>query len=165
MLHGVVKRCSLLLCLAVMGCATGPKFSAEGVDAAITPQYAAANIDATRERHVIWGGLILTSANLKDRSQIEVLSYPLDSDQRPNVGVQPGGRFLIVQDGYLETADYFPGRVISVRGTVKTTQTGQVGEVSYTYPVVQPQEIYLWRRDGSRVEPSVHFGVGISISR
>lgn len=153
-----------MLMMTLLGCATGPKFETQGVDLAITPQYAAAHIDTVRDRNVIWGGIILSSVNLKDRTEIEVLSYPLDSGQRPDVSAQATGRFLIIKEGYLEAADYAPGRVVSVSGALQNTRAGQVGEVSYTYPVIQPQVIYLWRRGGLSAS-SVHFGVGLSISR
>lgn len=150
--------------LALVGCATSPKFDTKDVDASLTPSYASAHIDNVRGRRVIWGGMILASTNLKDSTQIEILSYPLDSSFRPDIDAQATGRFLIIKDGYLEPADYAPGRLLSVSGSVQTTQVGQVGDVSYTYPVVQPQDIYLWWRDGQPTS-RVHFGIGVSIVR
>jgi outer membrane lipoprotein len=153
-----------ILMMVLLGCAAGPKFETQGVDPAITPQYAAAHIDTVRDRNVIWGGVILNCVNLKDHTEIEVLSYPLDSGWRPDVSAQPNGRLLIIKEGYLEAADYAPGRVVSVSGALQNTRVGQVGEVSYTYPVIQPQVIYLWRRGGLS-ESNVHFGIGVSFSR
>ncbi|MBI3771807.1 MAG: Slp family lipoprotein [Gammaproteobacteria bacterium] len=160
----ISRWAAIALLIILTGCAAGPKFETQGVDPAITPQYAAAHIDTVRDHNVIWGGIILSCINLKDRTEIEVLSYPLDSAQRPDVNAQANGRFLIIKEEYLEAADYAPGRIISVSGALQNTRVGQVGEISYTYPVIQPQAIYLWRRDGLPAS-SVHFGIGVSISR
>lgn len=153
-----------ILIMVLLGCATGPNFETQGTDPAITPQYAAAHIDTVYDRNVIWGGVILSCINLKEHTEIEVLSYPLDSAQRPDVSAQSNGRFLIIEDGYLEAADYAPGKIVSVSGALQNARVGQVGEVPYIYPVIKAQTIYLWRRGGLSGS-NVHFGVGVSISR
>ncbi len=160
----VKSMCLLWAIASLSACATGPKFDAQGVDTNLTPQRAAADIDSLRDGRVIWGGIILASTNLKDATQIEVLGYPLDSAFRPDSDATSTGRFLIIKPGYIETADYQVGRSISVSGVLQRVQAGQVGEVSYAYPVIQPTDIYLWR-DGSESRSNVHFGFGLNILR
>lgn len=146
------------------GCAAGPKFDARGVDKTLTPQRAAAEIEQLRGGRVIWGGTVLAISHTKDSTQIEMLAYPLNSRFRPNIGAPPLGRFLIIKQGYIETADYTTGRLLDVNGILQRTQSGQIGEVMYTYPVVEPLDIFLWPR-GSSGGSNVHFGFGVSIIR
>jgi outer membrane lipoprotein len=115
---------------------------------------------------MVWGGLIVMARNLKDSTQIEIVGYPLDDSNRPRRGDNPTGRFIALHSGYLETADYAPGREITVVGKMTGTRTGTVGEASYVYPVVEASRAQLWPKPGSeRPETTFHFGVGIGIIR
>lgn len=163
-------RCLFVL-LSVIGlgsCATGPKFDVTGVDPALTPARAATNIETARGKRVLWGGAIVASRNLKDSTQIEVLGYPVSDDGKPKRNEPPQHRFLVMHPGYLETADYAPGRMISVLGTVTGTQEGKVGDARYVYPAVNAEQLYLWPREEEyrrSSEPSIHFGVGVIFGR
>ena len=70
--------------LLLVACASTPVFDAKGVDRSITPSSATANMATSRGKTVLWGGVIVAATNLKDHSQLEVLGYPLDSDERPD---------------------------------------------------------------------------------
>jgi len=157
----LLRLLTLAALLALTACASKPPLKAEGVDTGLTPVEAASR-GATNAR-VLWGGVIVASTNLKDMTQIEVLAFPLEDDQSPKTDDKPLGRFLILKDGYLETADYASGRRITVVGTVTGTRPGRIGESDYTYPVVQPERMHLWPRNVTRqsTEPRFHFGVGV----
>lgn len=156
-----------LAALALSGCASGPKFDLADVDRELTPARAVANIDAARNQRTLWGGVIVASRNLKDATQLEVLGYPLGRDGKPKRDDPPQHRFLITQPGYLETADYAEGRLVSAVGTVTGTQDGKVGEARYVYPVLSATQLHLWPRETySRPnEPQIHFGVGVIFGR
>ncbi len=154
----------LLAALLFTGCASGPRYPTEGVELAVTPQQAVSETAALRGKTILWGGIIITSSNLKDQSRLEILAYPLDSNQYPQTDNPPLGRFLLLMDGYIETVDYAPGRLVSVRGPLTGTESGKVGDTNYTYPVVKTQDIYLWPRPG-RSDPRIHFGVGVVFGR
>jgi len=130
----------------------------------LTPQQAAQTIDSVRQQSVAWGGVIIAGKNLQDKTQFEIVSYPLDDQNRPNIAAAPGGRFIAVVPGYLETADYAPGREVTVIGALQDTRSGKVGEASYTYPVVSATRIHLWPvLIPQSTEPRFHFGIGIGI--
>lgn len=154
----------LIAIVLLSGCASGPRYPTEGVELALTPQQAVTESDAMRGKTVLWGGTIIQSTNLENRSRLEILAYPLDSNQYPQTDSPPLGRFLLIVEGYLETIDYAPGRLVTISGPLTGTETGTVGETSYTYPVVKSQNIYLWSRPG-RSEPRLHFGVGVMFGR
>jgi len=157
---------SLLLLVAAgafNGCATGPRFDTRGVNAHITPATAVKDAAAVRDRRVLWTGMILNSRNLKDHTEMEVLAYPADSHHKPDLDREPLGRFLLEQPGYLETADYAQGRLITVVGVIGRAREGRIGEASYTYPVLTAAQLHLWPKSerGQGAEPRIHFGIGV----
>jgi len=162
--HPTVVAFSLLIgsALLVSGCAT--PYDIGNADPRVTPVEAAKDVAGMVNHTVAWGGLITVAKNLKEKSEIEVVGYPLDSENRPNRDAKPTGRFLVIQSGYLETADYAPGRLITVVGTVTETRRGMVGEANYIYPVVVATKLQLWPKSSlDRREPSFHFGIGVGV--
>lgn len=157
----------LLLVLGILlaGCARTPKFDVSDVDVHLTPAQAVAQIDGVRGRKVQWGGIIISTRNLKDTTQLEVLAYPLDGDGRPQPRETPLGRFLALHSGYLESVDYAPGRAVTVIGRLQETRAGTVGEANYVYPVVTAEQLHLWAKPGEHTEPRFHFGIGVGIFR
>jgi outer membrane lipoprotein len=150
----------ILVAIFLTACATSPNFDTAGLDASITPQRSVGEMSTLRGEPVLWGGVVITSTNLKDSTQVEILAYPLNSNQRPNREQKPLGRFLAVHAGYLETTDYASGRLITVRGTLADKRTGRVGEAEYTYPVVNITQLHLW---SDSPESQVQFGFGLMI--
>jgi outer membrane lipoprotein len=135
-----------------------------GVDAALTPTQAATRIDTAQGRRVAWGGSIINTTNRQNTTEIELLGYPLDSGGRPDSGATAQQRFVLVRPGYLESADYRAGRLISAVGTVVGTRAGKVGEAPYTYPVLQAEQLHLWPIEEPRESGSnVRFGIGVGI--
>ncbi|MBT8061806.1 MAG: Slp family lipoprotein, partial [Gammaproteobacteria bacterium] len=110
-----------ILPLLLSACAGSPSYDRYGADGTLTPQTVAVRPQAAAGKQVLWGGVILKTVNLKDRTQLEVLAYPLDSGERPRIDDVPLGRFILEQDGYLEPANYANQRQITVFGTVAGT--------------------------------------------
>lgn len=154
---------SFLLPLLLAACASGPTFESAGVDRALAPRAVAAEPQPAMGQLVLWGGVILSTTNLKDSTQIEVLAYPLDSDERPLRDSDPLGRFILERAGYLEPANYAVGRLVSVVGTVTGVRAGRIGESDYAYPVISARQLYLWPRDSARDRSRVIFGVGVGV--
>jgi outer membrane lipoprotein len=155
----------LLLAISLLsGCASTPGFDTKGVDTGLTPQRSKVQMSTVKGSMVLWGGMIIASTNLKNATQLEILAYPLDSYQGPDIDEQSMGRFLAMYNGYLETADYTQGRLITIKGTLSGTQLGKIGESEYTYPVVNIQQLYLWPKEGVvNTQPRIHFGIGVMI--
>lgn len=153
----------LLVVIGLAACASSPNFDTAGIDTSLTPQQAVDRIQSLQDEPVMWGGVVLVSTNLTDSTQLEILAYPLDSNQRPNRDQEPLGRFLAVHEGYLETTDYAQGRLMTVRGTLGEKRIGRVGEAKYTYPVVKINQLHLWSKHGDSTEPQVQFGFGLMI--
>lgn len=152
--------------LGLTACASGPRYDTSEAATELTAAQVTAAPASHKGAHVVWGGVIVATRNQPDYTEVEILSYPLDSNQRPDTGSGEQGRFLAHHAGYLESVDYAPGRRVTLRGKVANTVQGKVGDAPYTFPVVQTEEIYLWSRDGSAPSsPSIQFGIGVIFSR
>lgn len=156
-----MKRIVLLsMLLTLVSCASSP-LKLDGVNRNITPAMVSADSPYTGTR-VVWGGMIVKTQPLQHTTQIEVLAYPLAYNSEPDRQATSLGRFLIVHQGFLEPADFIPGRWLSVVGRIAPSQTGKVGEASYRFPVIQPEQLYVWPVDaGSNVSTHFHFGIGV----
>ncbi len=150
------------LLFVITGCATS-SLNVEGVNRSVLPQMVQAE-NIYKGNKVLWGGIIIKTDVLKNSSQIEVLAYPVNENGVPMRSASAQGRFIIIQSGFLEPADYAAGRWVSVVGTVTDNIKGKVGEADYTYPAVQAQQLERWSEsDDSGTKTRFHFGIGISL--
>jgi outer membrane lipoprotein len=149
--------CIMLLSLA--GCAhvvsQDMRTKAEpGIDMALF----FADPEAYLKRTVILGGVIASSWNVPEGTYIEVLQKPLDYRDIPEDTDISYGRFLVIYNGYLDTAIYAPGRLITVAGEVIGKKSGTLEEMPYHYPLIRGREVHLIDRSSS---PPISFGIGI----
>lgn len=153
----------LILPLLLAGCASSPSYDRYGADGTLTPQSVTMQPQMAAGKQVLWGGVILKTVNLKDRTQVEVLAYPLGGDTRPRLDDVPLGRFIFEEAGYLEPASYASQRQITVVGTVAGTLPGKVGDSPYNFPLVTASQHTLWPqpREYDRGRSHIHFGVGV----
>jgi outer membrane lipoprotein len=93
---------------------------------------------------VRWGGVIVNTENKDNTSQLMIVAFPLDDDGEPRVSDQSSGRFIAVADEFLEPLVYSSDRMITVVGTLIRTETLDIGEFPYEYPVVKVENSYLW---------------------
>ncbi|HKJ08864.1 MAG TPA: Slp family lipoprotein [Gammaproteobacteria bacterium] len=147
----------------VAGCATTPPLDTSGVDRTITPSAAAYHPARFSGHQVLWAGTIVQATNLRHRTQLQVLGYPLDGSLGPDTAAKPQRRFLVEKAGYLETVDFAPGREITVVGTLHGVSQGKVGQAPYTFPVVKARQLYLWPTRSPARRSNVHFGVGVGV--
>jgi outer membrane lipoprotein len=150
----------MFMMLGLAACATGPRFDTARYDAKSRPTDVAENPEPYADAAFLWGGVIVNSSNTQSGTQIEVLAYPLNSSQQPDPDRSTNGRFLVIDERYLETLDYAPGRLLTVGGTMNGTSSGQIGDATYVYPVIVPDQMRLWPKDSRRNEPQFHIGIG-----
>jgi outer membrane lipoprotein len=112
---------------------------------------------------VEWGGQIVAVHNLRNRTELEVLAYPLAPGGRPGSRGAPLGRFIAVRAGFLEPADFAPGRLLTVSGVVGPPREGTVGEARYLFATVSAENLRLWQDDyqPSGVIPYGTIGIGV----
>ena len=149
------------------GCTNTPfnKVALREVDRSITHTQAVTDANNVRNRHVVFGGNIIATRNLPDHSEIVVLAYPLNNVDRPDTSAAPLGRFIVIEPGYLEGANYAPQRLLSVHGYLDGVRQEPLGESLYNYPIIRPYELHLWPAEPEGgVFPRFHIGVGVSNS-
>jgi outer membrane lipoprotein len=113
---------------------------------------------------VLLGGDVIEAKNFTDKTLVVVLQRPLGSRGEPGAGDVSEGRFIIQAPGFLDPAIYSPGRKLTVAGMVVGKEVRPLGEIEYTYPVIEKRELYLWPEEESTSdEPRVHFGVGVGV--
>lgn len=158
------KPVLLLAALLLGGCATS--FDIGTAEDRLTPQQVANDVKLAQNKTIAWGGTIVASRNLTNQTQLEILSYPLDRNGRPDREAKAGGRFIALHPGYLELATYAVGRVVTMTGTVTETRAGTVGEAPYVFPVLAVKTLFLWpTAEEEASKPQFHFGVGVGVVR
>lgn len=100
--------------------------------------------EAYASQKVRWGGVILATENKQDASWLTIVAFPLDDNGEPRISDQSTGRFIAIVDQFLEPTVYTPEREITVIGNMLRTETIDVGEFAYEYPVIQAQHYYVW---------------------
>ena len=103
-----------------------------------------ANIDANKNHHVAWGGVILGIEVKQTSSMITMLAKPLDNFGQPVQLDQSSGRFLARFNGFIDPAIFTGGRQLTVSGTIEGSETRKIGEFDYVLPVVNVDNYRLW---------------------
>lgn len=106
------------------------------------------NPDAFKGDTVIWGGSIIRTVNTKEGTSIWILQAPLDMRDKPEDALASQGRFIAVTDRRLDPLVFAKGMLVTVAGKLngqKTVVNKRTG-LSYTYPLVQTEQLHLWER-------------------
>ncbi|WP_430390727.1 Slp family lipoprotein [Dyella sp. 20L07] len=151
--------------LALAACAPAPIYKPSPNTVAVAPNMVAQTPERYSNADVIWGGRIVAVRNLTDRSEVEVVGYPLDNSQRPKVDGNGGwGRFIAVMPGYVESFDYPTGALITLAGRITGNRAGNVGEASVVYPLVSVAQSHVWTAaEMQNGKSNVSFGVGLGV--
>lgn len=147
--HGRQPRPTSLLAVAsallLLGCAGQiPPDIRTPAPAALTVGEARAAPERHRGTPVRWGGSILRVQNARETTDIELLARPLDSIGEPRMNAAPQGRFIARFRGFLDPAEYPRERLLTVSGILTGTETHDVGDYPYQYPVVTATGKHLW---------------------
>ena len=115
--------------------------------------------DQVMGRVVLWGGRIIETRVLEDRTDVIVLQQPLEFDDSPRPSDEYYGRFIIRSPRLLDPAVFKQDLLVSVVGTLKNVEVSNVGEREYIYPVIEPEEVKVWKPK-QEMMPTFHFGFG-----
>lgn len=153
-----------LTLLALAACAPAPIYKTSPNLVSAVPFQVARTPERYANGNVIWGGRIVAVHNLADRSEIEVLAFPLDRSQRPQVGDSGNGRFIAVMHGFVEPMDYPEGALMTLTGTLAGSRAGKVGEADYVFPLVTVDQAHRWtQQELQSGRSNVHFGIGVGV--
>lgn len=137
-----------LFLLAFSGCATNP-IKKEYREEALNVPFSTVlqNPTAYKGSTVVWGGEIIKTINIQSGTDLIVLQIPTASDGRPEEATESKGRFLAKSSRFLDPSIYKQGRKITVAGKLTGTEQRQLGQIQYTYPVVQIEQLHLWKKE------------------
>jgi outer membrane lipoprotein len=130
------------LAVALAGCATHA-VPLRGEFAALSPHQA---IEQDSTGSVVrWGGRIVRTEPLADRTCFEVLSTRLDASGRPYWGGDDTrGRFIACRAGFYDPALFTDKRELTITGRIGGYENRKVGEYDYRFPRVDADVVYLW---------------------
>jgi outer membrane lipoprotein len=109
---------------------------------------------------VILGGKVVEIRVTEDVTEMEILHLELTGSDRPKDNDQSQGRYLVRTGRFLDPALYPKGSLVTVVGRIQGSETGVIGAMPYTYPLVELTEIKKWAARDTQ-SPRFHFGVGI----
>ena len=142
-----MKRISLVLLIPILiisACAPFSRSALKQVNVTDPFQEVQKDPQKYMNRNVLWGGVIInTDVKLND-TFIKMLDKNLDRQKRPEEGDISSGRFIVRYPGFLDPAVYKPGRELTVIGTLSGIEAAPVGELQYSYPVIDSNQIHLW---------------------
>lgn len=130
----------------------------EQTDKELTAEMLFKNPEAHKGKTVILGGIVISTRNSDQGTQIEVLQTPLDSRGRPKDTDFSYGRFIIFSKEYLDRAVFSKGKAVTVGGRVFGKTTRPLGEIQYTYPLIYAKEIHLF---GQESTSPLYFSIGV----
>ena len=131
-----------LLVLLLAGCATQPT-PLQGAFATTTPDDATTG-DSTGAM-VRWGGRIVRTEPLANRTCFEVLSTRLDRYARPYWATDDvGSRFIACRTGFFDPALFQPNREVTFTGLIDGYENRRIGQYDYRFPRLAADVIYLW---------------------
>lgn len=141
-LRSFVRACWGIGVLGLAGCVTLPQ-QLNGAVGSVDPTTG----PVSPGTQVRWGGTLLATLPMTDRTCFEILSRPLDSGGRP-LARNPdrsGTRFMACQGGFADPESRDKHTEVTVLGRVTGTQTRQVGQYALAEPVVAIDGIQWWR--------------------
>ncbi|QPJ63095.1 MAG: hypothetical protein G3M70_14915 [Candidatus Nitronauta litoralis] len=123
------------------------------------------NPDQSTGKLVVVGGRLLGIHQVDGISYLEVLEHPLDSRLRPADADVSAGRFLIQMAGQPDPQVWSRDRLVTLAGKVVGVQSRALGQTSYTYPILNLEEVHLWPiEDYYYSRPLSTFSIGGGLS-
>ena len=94
---------------------------------------------------LVVGGQVLSAKRLKHATQIEVLQIPLNRNMQPVESLQKSqGRFLALQEEFLDPATLPFGTWVTVVGEVSDMVTLPLDETTYDFPTLVIKKLTVW---------------------
>ena len=104
------------------------------------------------------GGKIVSVRVEAGVTELVVLQLAMGNGTRPTDNDKSQGRFLVRSAQFMDPAIYPQGTLITVVGRIMGSETRDIGQMPYRYPVIDVIELKKWPADG---QPRFHFGVGV----
>jgi outer membrane lipoprotein len=150
-----------LLMLSLLACAGG---MSDQVRSTVTYWGPFSQVQASPKRYigetVMWGGKILEIKPLEGATEVTVLQLDLGDRDKPRDNDQSQGRYVARSTEFLDPAVFSKGTLITTVGPIVAFDPRPIGQMTYTYPVIDIDEIKKWPASG-RQRTQFHFGIGV----
>lgn len=94
---------------------------------------------------LVIGGQVLSAVRLEHSTRIEILQLPLNPDMKPVESLQESqGRFLALQEEFLDPATLPMGTRVTVVGEVSGMMTLPLDETTYNFPTLVITRLTVW---------------------
>lgn len=94
---------------------------------------------------IMVGGHILEAKRLQDSTRLTVLQLPLMDNQEPTTDLtQSQGRFIAIQQEFLDPATVPAGTNVTIIGEVSGSLTQPLDETTYDYPTLTIKNLKVW---------------------
>ena len=101
--------------------------------------------ESYKGRVLVLGGEVLNATRLHDGTQIELLQLPLEDGEEPSLDRQQSqGRFLALQEEFLDPATVVKGTRVTIVGEVSGAKTDRLDDVEYRYPTLIVKHLHVW---------------------
>lgn len=157
-LKSSLKYCVVITTLALTGCATVPDVI-KGTGSSLVTDFSAAQKapQAYKGMEARFGGRVLNVLNQPDTTQLEIAVMPLNSSGAPFLGSASVGRMYARINGFHEPSN-FRDQYVTVIGTLNGTKQGKIGEVEYTFPVIDVTGYQRWHKSQQVMMPPPVYG-------
>ena len=94
---------------------------------------------------LVFGGEVLKAKRLRDSTQVELLQLPLENGEEPTFDRQQSqGRFLALQQEFLDPATLIEGTRVTIVGEVSGAKTDRLDDTEYRYPTLIVKHLHIW---------------------
>ncbi|UCE80099.1 MAG: Slp family lipoprotein [Nitrospiraceae bacterium] len=105
------------------------------------------NPSAYENNVFILGGIISETKNSNQGTEIEIVQSPLDRYGYFINRDYSEGRFIVSSSKMLDPLIYKEGRYITVAGRLTGMRTKLLGDLEYSYPLIESIELFLWKEE------------------
>lgn len=145
------KLASLLTFIVILSaCATTPPGQSIGQSTGEKATSVYQHPESHQGTEVVRGGSVIGIENRADETWVEIIDRPLLRNGLPDLRQNSSGRFLAIVPGFLDPLDYSNGRSITIVGTVDGSETRQIAEADYNYPIIAVTDHQLWSKAAAR---------------
>jgi outer membrane lipoprotein len=155
--------------ILLLGCAPSivPESMEPLIDRTVSFQDLLASPESYQGRVLVLGGEVLKAKRLRDSTQLEVLQLPLTNGEEPRVDRQQSqGRFLALQQEFLDPATMVEGTRLTIVGEVQGSKIERLDDMEYRYPTLTVKHLHVWPAQSysqQRSRPSIGIFGGMGV--
>ena len=147
---GALELMALAVCLLLSACSTIPSDVMEQVDPSLTLADAKNAPARWHGKTFLLGGTIEGRTDVGNITRLRVQEYPLDAENRPHLPSPSYGSFLILGRLSLDSAEFLPGKQITVAGRLTGIEPFKGDGKSDRLPSFEVAYLRAWEPLSSR---------------